>query len=148
MSFCGEIFSSDFLLGLQSFLGWVFNPSVSVHPLQSGRLLRVLGDLFFCRAVFSSVLPHPLDNSVHLLLCLVPESQRPGVREDPVLSRSFSTLIPSTVCTVCSVLLKMLMIQYWARMRWLDGVINLNGREFEQALGDGEGQGSLTCCSP
>ena len=33
-------------------------------------------------------------------------------------------------------------------MRWLDGVINLNGREFEQALGDGEGQGSLTCCSP
>ena len=27
-------------------------------------------------------------------------------------------------------------------MRWLDGVINLNGREFEQALGDGEGQGS------
>ena len=24
----------------------------------------------------------------------------------------------------------------------------LNGREFEQALGDGEGQGSLVCCSP
>ena len=24
----------------------------------------------------------------------------------------------------------------------------LNGREFEQALGDGEGQGSLECCSP
>jgi len=24
----------------------------------------------------------------------------------------------------------------------------LNGREFEQALGDGEGQGSLMCCSP
>ena len=24
----------------------------------------------------------------------------------------------------------------------------LNGREFEQALGDGEGQGSLACCSP
>ena len=23
-----------------------------------------------------------------------------------------------------------------------------NGHEFEQALGDGEGQGSLTCCSP
>ena len=23
----------------------------------------------------------------------------------------------------------------------------LNGHEFEQALGDGEGQGSLTCCS-
>ena len=28
------------------------------------------------------------------------------------------------------------------RMRWLDG------REFEQALGEGEGQGSLACCSP
>jgi len=27
-------------------------------------------------------------------------------------------------------------------MRWLDG------HEFEQALGDGEGQGSLACCSP
>ena len=24
----------------------------------------------------------------------------------------------------------------------------LNGHEFEQALGDGEGQESLTCCSP
>ena len=24
----------------------------------------------------------------------------------------------------------------------------LNGREFEQALRDGEGQGSLACCSP
>ena len=24
----------------------------------------------------------------------------------------------------------------------------LNGREFEQALGHGEGQGSLACCSP
>ena len=24
----------------------------------------------------------------------------------------------------------------------------LNGHEFEQRLGDGEGQGSLVCCSP
>ena len=24
----------------------------------------------------------------------------------------------------------------------------LNGHDFEQALGDSEGQGSLTCCSP
>ena len=24
----------------------------------------------------------------------------------------------------------------------------LNGHEFESTLGDGEGQGSLTCCSP
>ena len=24
----------------------------------------------------------------------------------------------------------------------------LNGHEFEKALGDGEGQGSLACCSP
>ena len=24
----------------------------------------------------------------------------------------------------------------------------LNGHEFEQILGDGEGQGSLVCCSP
>ena len=24
----------------------------------------------------------------------------------------------------------------------------LNGHEFEQALGDGEGQGNLVCCSP
>ena len=31
------------------------------------------------------------------------------------------------------------------RMRWLDGV---NGLEFEQAPGDGEGQGSLSCYSP
>ena len=28
---------------------------------------------------------------------------------------------------------------------WHHGV---NGHEFEQALGDGDGQGSLACCSP
>ena len=31
-------------------------------------------------------------------------------------------------------------------MRWLDG--QLNGHECEQTPGDGEGQGSLACCSP
>ena len=30
------------------------------------------------------------------------------------------------------------------RMRWLDG----DGHGFEQALGVGDGQGSLSCCSP
>ena len=33
------------------------------------------------------------------------------------------------------------------RMRWLDGITG-NGHEFKQALGYGEGQGSLACCSP
>ena len=32
------------------------------------------------------------------------------------------------------------------RMRRLNGIND--GHEFEQALGVGEGQGSLTCCSP
>ena len=31
------------------------------------------------------------------------------------------------------------------RMRWLDGITNSNGHEFEQTLGDGEGQGGLVC---
>ena len=30
------------------------------------------------------------------------------------------------------------------RMRWLDGI---TAHEFEQTLGDSEGQGSLACCS-
>ena len=35
------------------------------------------------------------------------------------------------------------------RMRCLDGITDsLDGHEFEQAPGDGEGQGSLECCSP
>ena len=35
------------------------------------------------------------------------------------------------------------------KMRRLDGIIDsINGHEFEQALGDSEGQGSLACCSP
>ena len=34
------------------------------------------------------------------------------------------------------------------RMRWLDGITRLNGHEFEQAPGVGDGQGSLACCSP
>ena len=33
------------------------------------------------------------------------------------------------------------------RIRWLDGY-QFNGREFEQTLGDSEGQGRLTCYSP
>ena len=33
------------------------------------------------------------------------------------------------------------------RMRWLDGISD-NGNEFEETPGDGEGQGSLVCCSP
>ena len=34
----------------------------------------------------------------------------------------------------------------WQRTRWLVSI--MNGHEFEQTLGDGEGQGSLVCCSP
>ena len=34
------------------------------------------------------------------------------------------------------------------RMRWLDGITQLNGHEFEQTLGDSGGQGILECCSP
>ena len=34
------------------------------------------------------------------------------------------------------------------RMRWLDGITQLNGHEFEQSPGDSEGQESLACCSP
>ena len=32
------------------------------------------------------------------------------------------------------------------RMRWLDSIID-KAHEFEQTLGDSEGQGSLACCS-
>ena len=32
------------------------------------------------------------------------------------------------------------------RMRWLDSITD-NGYEFELTPGDGEGQGSLICCS-
>ena len=32
-------------------------------------------------------------------------------------------------------------------MRWLDGITD-NRYEFEQTSRDGEGQGSLACCSP
>ena len=38
------------------------------------------------------------------------------------------------------------------RREWEDEMVGchhrLNGHEFEQALGDGDGQGSLACCSP
>ena len=34
------------------------------------------------------------------------------------------------------------------RMRWLDGLTDSSGHEYEQALGVNEGQGSLVHCSP
>ena len=34
------------------------------------------------------------------------------------------------------------------RMRWLDGITDSTDVEFEQALGVGEGQRGLVCCSP
>ena len=34
-------------------------------------------------------------------------------------------------------------------MKWLDGIPDSSqGHELDQAPGDGEGQGSLVCCSP
>ena len=34
-------------------------------------------------------------------------------------------------------------------MRWLDDITDaINGHEFEEAPGNGEGEGSLVCCSP
>ena len=33
-------------------------------------------------------------------------------------------------------------------MRWLDGITESTGHEFEQALGIGDEQESLACCSP
>ena len=34
------------------------------------------------------------------------------------------------------------------RMRWLDGITDAIGHEFELAPGVGDGQGNLVCCSP
>ena len=36
----------------------------------------------------------------------------------------------------------------WQEMRWLDGISLSNGHESEQTPGDGEGEGSMVCCSP
>ena len=34
------------------------------------------------------------------------------------------------------------------RMRWLDGITDANGHGFRWALGVGDGQEGLSCCSP
>ena len=34
------------------------------------------------------------------------------------------------------------------RMRWLDGITDSMDMDIKQALGVGDGQGSLACCSP
>ena len=33
-------------------------------------------------------------------------------------------------------------------MRWLDGITDSRDIEFEEALGDGDGQGGLACYTP
>ena len=33
-------------------------------------------------------------------------------------------------------------------MRWLDGITDSVDMSFQQALGDGDGQGNRACCSP
>ena len=57
----------------------------------------------------------------------------------------------------CNILEKTLMLgkiegrrrRGWQRTRWLDGITDsIDSVEFEQALGDGEAQGSLVCHSP
>ena len=47
-------------------------------------------------------------------------------------------------CQIDNVLL--IVVRTELREGWM--VYQLNGQEFEQTLGDGEGQRSLTCCSP
>ena len=34
------------------------------------------------------------------------------------------------------------------RMRWLDGITDLLDMSLNMTVGDGEGEGSLVCCSP
>ena len=36
----------------------------------------------------------------------------------------------------------------WQRMRWLDSITNSRDMNLSKFSGDGEGQGSLACCSP
>ena len=47
-------------------------------------------------------------------------------------------------CQIDNVLL--IVVRTELREGWM--VYQINGQEFEQTLGDGEGQRSLTCCSP
>ena len=36
----------------------------------------------------------------------------------------------------------------WQKMQWFDDITDLMDMSLSKLLGDGEGQGSLACCSP
>ena len=73
-----------------------------------------------------------------------------------ILTKGCVTRSPSPCRPGCSFLIQKMLLpkiedrrrRGRQRMRWLDGITNSNRHEFDQILGDAEGQGSLECCSP
>ena len=71
--------------------------------------------------------------------------------DHPDHGKQFQSIIELTLCKPRTLMLEKIegrRRREQQRTRWLDGITRLSGYEFEQALGDSEGQGSLARSSP
>ena len=95
-----------------------------------------LQEYLFLLGQQSYSLPCVIVTSVHILIVMYHSKKK---KKGPVLMSDIWFWELSPKLSNCAVLSKLLnfFMTHW-----------LKGREFEQISGDGEGQGSLACCSP
>ena len=147
---------------------WTSTYQSSLSITNSQSLLKLMSiESWWCHTtISSSVVPFsfclqsfPPSGSFPMSQFLTPGGQSIEVSASITESFSFSwSWCSNTLATWCKELIHWKWSWFWERLKaWGEGLTEddimgwhhqLDGHEFEQALGVGDGQGSLACCSP